>query len=73
MGNLRFHERDVIKRLLSSIDERPVALVDGETARKLGEIARRFGIRDGIYIAKDEKNGKSIVVDAEECLRRLFG
>lgn len=76
MKRLRKWEKDILKKLVGNgkIEEDTVTIIecDGETARRIGEMTSRLGIRDDIDISKESNKDKSIIIDENGELDELI-
>lgn len=70
MVKLRKRERDILKPLRGN-DATVFTVKDRETARRVGEVAKRLDLRKGIFIGKDLQKNTTIIVDAQGNLRKI--
>jgi len=66
---LRRWERDVLRQINGK--KHVAVFVDGATARKLGEMTGRLGVRGNVFIGNDIQKRMSVVVDPRNTLEAL--
>ena len=68
MRRLRRWERETIRSVLIDIKLNGYAVLDGETARKLGRLLSDLGVRKYVIIGNDRRARKSVVLDTHRKL-----